>query len=297
MGVILSLPSWTALILVIWYLKFVIRSRNYSMLTMCIGFIGVLCSELVFFLGSLNVSSQITYNFFIFYYLTAVIACLSFLFMSLSISGLAKGRAAFIILVLAFVNFLVLLKQNAALLGITSIGYGFTRVAGPYYWIVQLTFVGSMIGGYLLLLFSAQKATSIEDKHRSFILLFSSTVFVLCVILIVLLMQLGFSINALVIAPLGIIVFMGMLIYSERKENKFKILSLLPNTHERVVSQSTINALLQYKSGNLQGAVSTFEKGVILSIVQECQGNKTLAAEKLGISRATLRRKLEEYGT
>ncbi len=42
--------------------------------------------------------------------------------------------------------------------------------------------------------------------------------------------------------------------------------------------------------------IETNEKRLVLQALQETNGNKTLAAEKLGISRRTLHRKLNEYG-
>ena len=42
--------------------------------------------------------------------------------------------------------------------------------------------------------------------------------------------------------------------------------------------------------------VKSNEKALILKVLEECNGNRSHAAEKLNISRRTLQRKLHEYG-
>jgi DNA-binding NtrC family response regulator len=44
------------------------------------------------------------------------------------------------------------------------------------------------------------------------------------------------------------------------------------------------------------GTLEETEKEKILAVLEECGGNRTKAAERLGISRRTIYRKLEEYG-
>ena len=44
------------------------------------------------------------------------------------------------------------------------------------------------------------------------------------------------------------------------------------------------------------GTLEETEKAKILAVLQEVNGNRTKAAERLGISRRTIYRKLEEYG-
>jgi two-component system response regulator HydG len=45
-----------------------------------------------------------------------------------------------------------------------------------------------------------------------------------------------------------------------------------------------------------EGTLGDTEKAKILAVLDEVGGNRTKAAEKLGISRRTIYRKLEEYG-
>ena len=44
------------------------------------------------------------------------------------------------------------------------------------------------------------------------------------------------------------------------------------------------------------GTLEETEKAKILAVLEEVGGNRTKAAERLGISRRTIYRKLEEYG-
>ena len=42
--------------------------------------------------------------------------------------------------------------------------------------------------------------------------------------------------------------------------------------------------------------INLSEKELIVKALEESDGNRTIAAEKLGISRRTLQRRLKEYG-
>jgi transcriptional regulator of acetoin/glycerol metabolism len=47
---------------------------------------------------------------------------------------------------------------------------------------------------------------------------------------------------------------------------------------------------------SVSGTLGETEKAKILAVLEEVGGNRTKAAERLGISRRTIYRKLEEYG-
>jgi transcriptional regulator of acetoin/glycerol metabolism len=44
------------------------------------------------------------------------------------------------------------------------------------------------------------------------------------------------------------------------------------------------------------GTIEEMEKKMILKVIQECGGNLTKSSHRLGISRATLYRKMEKHG-
>jgi transcriptional regulator of acetoin/glycerol metabolism len=50
------------------------------------------------------------------------------------------------------------------------------------------------------------------------------------------------------------------------------------------------------KSSGSAKTLDEMEKQMILSTIEECRGNLSRTAEKLGIGRATLYRKMEKHG-
>lgn len=56
------------------------------------------------------------------------------------------------------------------------------------------------------------------------------------------------------------------------------------------------HSAVKHDEGFARGTIDEMEKAMILKVIGECGGNLSRSAEKLGIGRATLYRKLEKYG-
>ena len=77
------------------------------------------------------------------------------------------------------------------------------------------------------------------------------------------------------------------------RESTLQVSSLPANIREKVMPGS-VQLELPKSSNPLD--IESNEKKLILKALDETNGNKTAAADKLGISRRTLHRKLNEYG-
>lgn len=76
------------------------------------------------------------------------------------------------------------------------------------------------------------------------------------------------------------------------REKVLQTSSIPQNITEKVVPNSFLSKVVSRGIFNIENN----EKNLIIQALDETNGNKTLAAEKLGISRRTLHRKLNEYG-
>ncbi len=74
------------------------------------------------------------------------------------------------------------------------------------------------------------------------------------------------------------------------REKTLQVENIPYNVREQI-SPDLVEKDFSYKTLNLE----TNEKRLIIQALDECDGNRTAAAEKLGISRRTLHRKLNEY--
>ena len=293
MSIYLSIPSLVAMPLVFWFAKISAKNKNFSMLAFCLGSIGMLSAEVTFYLSNLTVDDSLLYKIVVLYYISVIVCSAAFIFSALQVGKLINRKFIVVILMFSLLNVILFVMPGMALLGIQTISYGYTRIAGPYYWVFQVTTVGFLLTGMLILVYATRKFESWIVRRKALVLLTGSVFLVVSAIAIVLMMQLGLKINGLVWGPTAICMFISILIYSEYEQKMFKLLSLLPSSPEQRLTRSTISALLKYKSGNLQAAINEFERAVIADTLEKCRDNKTLAAEMLGISRATLRRKLE----
>lgn len=286
-------PSLVGIILILIYLfRTAIIEQPYTNMLLCFLF-GLLSTELILYVFELSAEQPFTYWLMISYYLFAVSASFFHLFSSLWMAGLLNYVVRNILLIALSALLAVIIIPGLVIQGVEDISYGVTRISGPFYWLIQVSFVSTMFVSALVLISVIIYSTSLLKRRCAIIFLAASTILIVNVLAIVVLMQLGLSVNALIVTPIAVCIFVGMLLYAESDGRMFKLLSMIPSSPENKLVNKTIEAYMKYKSGQFQEAVEEFEKAIINDVIEKCEGNKTLAAEILGVSRTTLRRKLE----
>ncbi|GAB1264814.1 hypothetical protein NBRC116493_22870 [Aurantivibrio infirmus] len=268
-----------------------IKKANYWFLSFFVGLFGINLIELVgFYYPS---ADQLALFLITLYYLFVMLMAMTLLGISAQIAGRLSKNVTRVIQALLALSCLVLVIPGAALAGVQSIGYTYTRIAGPLYWVVQILLVGALLASVSLLAVTAKYGKDLLSKRKAKALLVAIIPIVVVSVGVVILMQFGLQVTGSVVGSFAILFFLIVFVIIENEQKLFGFLSFVPATAEFKLATEARSALSRVGSADLQSVVTYFEKAIINDALDKCEGNKTSAADMLGISRTTLRRKLE----
>lgn len=239
------------------------------------------------------------------YYISVISAGGTILGLSLLITErLSRAWLMTVLLTLAITE-TASLVPGVVLNGVSSVGYSLTRVPGPYYWLFQVAMLFFLCGGALVLVQGALTNRSAAIRRKAKALLIALAPLLITSVAVIVLMQLGFKITNSVVGSLAILVFLLILLATENaiiadpegSDGKlFRFLSYLPATEEFKLATRVRQALWINRLDGLHSTVTEFERMIISEALALGGGNKSSTAELLGISRASLRRKLNTSG-
>lgn len=295
MVTVYALPSVAALalkILIFWYGRHSFKVASIWLWAFFIGLFGMNLIELVGFYYVEQPEKGIIW--LTGYYISAILAFSALLALSLDNVDKLTYTLKIIIAVVFTAGVISLLIPGAALAGAKSIGYSVTRIAGPYYFVVQLSILLPLMSFLGCTAFFSFKATDHSARRKSQILLLSCIPIFVAVILIMIIMQMGLMVNASVILSFMITLTLLILVYTEHKERQYKFMSLIPNTKESYFVKKLSKIITDPTIGLDQGR-ELIENEMIREALVISGGNKIQAASVLGVSRQTLSRKLEKY--
>jgi len=116
-------------------------------------------------------------------------------------------------------------------------------------------------------------------------------------LLVIILMQAGVQINWSIFLPLSTIAFILAYLFTENRNDLFKVLVNIPFSEERKAYKLINSRILEYisktqtnESISLKGLLSEIEKTFITNTLEMNDGNHNLAAELLSISISTIYR-------
>lgn len=290
-----AFPSISAIaikIVLLWYGRHFVRSASPWVCMFLFGLFGVNLCEMLSFFYVHDVDHPTAYRLLVGYYIAALASGAGYCYISVQLADRFIRFFRVCILCLLFIGIVTLVVPNAALTGVQSIGYSATRIAGPFYWILQLLIPLFWLAGGGALLYATHKGGNWLKKRRALALLYGSSPLLATIMVVMVLMQAGASMNATVVVSLAINVLLATLIYTEYESGIFRFLSYIPRTQEHQLVVYAARSAHDLASHGLSGAVANFERALIDNALRRCKGNKTGAANLLGVSRTTLRRKM-----
>jgi hypothetical protein len=241
------------------------------------------------------------------FHVGCIMAGVTLLGLILRMLGKSDRLTTVLLLVTAAPALAMVALPELGIAGATSLGYSITRIPGPFYWVFQIVFLSQLTLCFSLLLHDVVRGSSQPSKRRSKALLLAASPIFLVGFSVVLLMQVGFEINGALVSSLAVILFLIALVITEhevistgespRQEPLYRYLSLYPATAEFRLTELVRKAVSENEKTDFQSSVCAFEKAVLTQILADCKGNKSLAARRLGISRATLQRKLSNQSS
>jgi len=174
--------------------------------------------------------------------------------------------------------------------GVESWGYVVTAVRGDLYNVFQVMAL-LLTAQIVYLLYKGYKnADSHTSQIRCAYSAIALTPLVLAVLLVILLMNLGFHINAVVFFPVATTLFLVITLASEEKHRLTDIRRFIPFSDERRTSNQIMDIFSSYAQdqANYRDSITQIEKLLVEHKYEKNNRNATYAAERMGMPRSSL---------
>lgn len=248
-------------------------------------------------------ANQPAYLLLVSYYVCLLVGIAMVTVISFSAAGLmSRGIGTFVTVTIAATIVLTIIP-GYVLNGVKHIGFTITRIPGEQYWVFQISLMIFVISNLMALTYGATRCSDPCRRRKSKALLISLLPIFLLMPIVLLLMQADIPVTGTVFGSFAILLFLFTLTATEAEimrepvsaqgDNRlFRFLSNIPITAEFKLANRVRRAVASKYSNDLEKAVAHYEKTLIQETLNLCEGNKTLAAKLLGVSRTTLRRKI-----
>ncbi|TQV73474.1 hypothetical protein FKG94_17385 [Exilibacterium tricleocarpae] len=291
---IYATPSITALAIkavIFWYGRRQIKTMNPWFLAFLVSMFGMTVTELASFAYANHPEDGLLVMIGAYLFLSAT--GITLLGLALDIGGYKHVSLTILLAALALTCIVLLVIPNAAIAGAKSIGYSITRVGGPYYNALQVVIVGMMLGSLTTLIYTARTGSEFIGRRRSLAMAIGVAPIVLTAFGVAAAMRLGLQVNAAVWGSVSVTFLMGVLVYTERETRLFNFLCWFPATEEHSSIITLRRIAFNTESTSLREARGKFDQLLIAKALNACGGNRSRTAQMLGVSRATLLRKLK----
>ena len=233
------------------------------------------------------------------YYFSAVFAVSALLLLSIEMALVRNNPIVKLLVVIATCCLAVLAISPWAVVGGESIGYSVRSISGDYYHLITSYVVLGLLGSLSLLVLGTKQLEKLRAK-RCMVMLVAVIPLALVPIVSILLMSIGYQVNATCALSLAITAMIAVLLYTESKHRVFFFYSYLPWTREykfkKELSSIAKIAPSLYSSGvDARMLQRRFEEILINMAIEFTDGNQKQAAELLNLPPTTVWRKLKEY--
>ncbi len=180
--------------------------------------------------------------------------------------------------------------SSSIITGANSLGYVMTAVKGPYYFLFQSLVIGFLVSVFILLFNGYKNAKNSLIEIQCIYMLLAFIPILIAGIGIVLVMALGFKVNAIAIIPIATSLFLVIVMKSEHEHKLTDIRRFMPFSSERQTSHEIMEIYSNYSQDEIsyRECITKIEKLLVLHKYTEKNKNASATAESMGMPRSSL---------
>jgi len=224
------------------------------------------------------------------YYSLTVLTLLSIMIYSLEVSQTKRNIASNLIIVASALLTVSILFSNKIIAGNYSISYSSTAIKGPFYALFQAYGVIGLLTIVTILLNGYKTATTHLTQIRCAYILLAFSPLILSCFLVLAMMSVGIMINATIILPITISVFLFIIIKGESIHKLTDLRRFMPFSPERKTSQEIMELYSSYAQDEIsyRDCMAEIEKQLVLHKYSKSDNNASATAKSMGMPRSSL---------